>query len=80
MLGQVNKPTAAGDNRVIQSFLLKAKDKTSVATRAGKSTDVSRNIGTNVSAPKEKDDLGNADGPPDCSLEIKEDAPAEAVG
>ena len=51
-----NKPTAARDNRVMakppssmaQNFLLKAKDKASVTTIAGKSTAVSRIIDMSV--------------------------------
>ena len=46
--GFANKPTAARDNRVMQNFLLKAKDKASVTTIAGKSTAVSRIIDTSV--------------------------------
>ena len=41
-------PTAERGNRVMQNFLLKAKDKASVTTIAGKSTAVSRIIDTSV--------------------------------
>lgn len=48
LIGQVNMPTAVSGNRAMQNFLLKAKDKASVTTVAGKSTAVSRIIDMSV--------------------------------